>query len=238
MVRKVDPHIGLIVLAVALATLLVFVVVGLVADTPIVWGLLGIMPSLLVAMIVFGCGPSTREYRVNRRAAGRRGQLVLNTLRGGLDMAPAVAVTRQDVVHRAVGRPASCWSAGSPTRNYRAAPPRSASRSVRAGGAVYDVIVGDADSPVRLRRLHTWPSCRRISAAEVREVRPTASCRSSAPRPQGPMPRSIRSRKCPVHPVANLLSAPVELMTAPRSGASRNAGFAAHHCDRPPMLTT
>ena len=71
MTRKADPAIGWILLACALGTLLIFIVIGLVTDAPIIWGLLGITPALLVAVIVFGRRAERAAYRQIEGQPGR-----------------------------------------------------------------------------------------------------------------------------------------------------------------------
>jgi hypothetical protein len=206
MTRKADPHVGWILLAAALATLLVFFVIGLVTDAPILWTLLGIMPALLVAMIIFGRRAERAAYRQIEGQPGAAAG-VLNTLRRGWTVTPAVAITRnQDIVHRAVGRPGIVLvGEGSPTRlsGLLAAEKRKISRFVPEA-PVYDVIVGDNDGQVRLRRLpsHLAKLPRNLRPAEVREVnnRLRALPQQPLPVPKGPLPRNARMPKMPRPP--------------------------------------
>jgi Domain of unknown function (DUF4191) len=206
MTRRVDPHIGWVLLAAALATLLVFFVIGLVTDAPILWTLLGIMPALLVAMIIFGRRAERAAYRQIEGQVGAAAG-VLNTLRRGWTVTPAVAVTRnQDIIHRAVGRPGIVLvGEGAPTRlsGLLAAEKRKISRFVPEA-PVYDVIVGDNDGQVRLRKLpsHLAKLPRNLRPAEVREVnnRLRALPQQPLPVPKGPMPRNARMPKMPRPP--------------------------------------
>jgi hypothetical protein len=206
MTRKADPHVGWILLVAALATLLVFFVIGLVTDAPILWTLLGIMPALLVATIIFGRRAERAAYRQIEGQPGAAAG-VLNTLRRGWTVTPAVAVSRnQDIVHRAVGRPGIVLvGEGSPTRlnGLLAAEKRKISRFVPEA-PVYDVIVGDNDGQVRLRRLpsHLAKLPRNLRPAEVREVnnRLRALPQQPLPVPKGPLPRNARMPKMPRPP--------------------------------------
>ena len=206
MTRKADPAIGWILLACALGTLLIFVVIGLVTGAPIIWGLLGITPALLVVVIVFGRRAERAAYRQIEGQPGAAAG-VLNTLRRGWTVTPAIAVTRnQDIVHRAVGRPGIVLvGEGSPTRltGLLTAEKRKISRFVPEA-PVYDVVVGDADGQVQLRKLpsHLAKLPRNLRPAEVREVnnRLRALPQQPLPVPKGPLPRNARMPKMPRPP--------------------------------------
>jgi hypothetical protein len=112
---------------------------------------------------------------------------VLNALRRGWTVTPAVAVTRnQDVIHRAVGRPGVVLvGEGAPSRltNLLAAERRRHARLV-GDTPIYEVQAGDAEDQVRLRKLQ-------------RHVMKRALGSGTPPLPKGPLPRNIRMPKSP-----------------------------------------
>ncbi len=198
--KEVQPRIGLMLAGIFLAVIVVFVAVGFVLKNPILWGVTGIPFAVLLTVIFFG-------RRVEKAAYSRlEGQLgaganALSTLRKGWTVDPAVAVTRnQDVVHRVVGRPGIVLVAeGAPNRvgNLLANEKRKHAR-VAPDTPIYDVVVGDGEGQVPLRRLsgHVMKLPRNLSPAEVTEVlnrlKALSANRSQLPIPKGPLPRNAK----------------------------------------------
>lgn len=198
--KEVQPRIGLILLGIFLAVLVVFVVIGLLLNSPILWGLVGLPFAFLVTVIVFG-------RRVEKAAYARlEGQLgaaanALSTLRRGWTVDPAVAVTRnQDVVHRVVGRPGIILvGEGVPNRvgNLLANEKRKHAR-VAPETPIYTIVVGDGKDQVPLRKLasHVMKLPRNLRPAEVTEVlfrlKALSAHRQQLPIPKGPLPRNIK----------------------------------------------
>ncbi|MGW5358675.1 DUF4191 domain-containing protein [Actinopolymorpha pittospori] len=198
--KEVQPLIGLILLGIFLGVIVIFVAVGFVLDNPILWGVTGIPFGVLLTVIIFG-------RRVEKAAYSRlEGQLgaganALSTLRRGWKVDPAIAVTRnQDVVHRVVGRPGIVLvGEGAPNRisNLLANEKRKHSR-VAPDTPIYDVVVGDGEGQVPLRRLsgHVMKLPRNLRPAEVTEVlnrlKALSANRQQLPIPKGPLPKNAK----------------------------------------------
>ncbi|GAA5034309.1 DUF4191 domain-containing protein [Actinopolymorpha pittospori] len=198
--KEVQPLIGLILLGIFLGVIVIFVAVGFILDNPILWGVTGIPFGVLLTVIIFG-------RRVEKAAYSRlEGQLgaganALSTLRRGWKVDPAIAVTRnQDVVHRVVGRPGIVLvGEGAPNRisNLLANEKRKHSR-VAPDTPIYDVVVGDGEGQVPLRRLsgHVMKLPRNLRPAEVTEVlnrlKALSANRQQLPIPKGPLPKNAK----------------------------------------------
>jgi Domain of unknown function (DUF4191) len=203
MTKRVDPRVGLIVAAVGIVTFGVALAIGLVIGHPIYAGILGFLLAFLLMAIVFG-------RRAERAAFGQmEGQpgaaaAVLNNIRRGWTVTPAIAATRnQDVVHRAVGRPGIVLvGEGNPNRvrGLLAAEKKKMARIV-SDIPVSDIIVGEGEGQVPLKRLQTtlMKMSRVIPASQVTEVndrlRALGDLMSNMPIPKGPMPKSLRMPK-------------------------------------------
>jgi hypothetical protein len=192
--RKMIP----LVAATGLGTLAVLVLIGFLVGQPFIGIVLGVAIGLAGAMVVFG-------RRAQAAAFGQvEGQLgaaaaVLQSMRGDWRVTPVVAVTRnQDVVHRVVGRPGVILvGEGSPTRvaQLLAVEKKKVGR-VATETPVYDVIVGDEDGQVPLRKLqsHFMRLPRNLKPAQVRAVESRMRALGTAipPIPKGPIPRTGR----------------------------------------------
>lgn len=204
MTRKADPLVGWVTLAWGLGVFAVFLVIGLLIDLPVYLGLLGVASGFLAATIVFG-------RRVERTAfAQLEGQTgaaaaVLNTLRRGWTVTPAVGATRnQDVVHRVVGRPGIVLvGEGAPSRvgNLVANERKRTARVVGPDIPIYEIVAGDGEGEIPLRKLqrHVMRLPRNLRPGEVGEVnkRLRALPQTNVPIPKGPIPRNIRLPKGP-----------------------------------------
>ncbi|CAN5668627.1 DUF4191 domain-containing protein [soil metagenome] len=203
MTRKIDPKVGWVLLAVFLGVLAAFVLIGLLLDAPIFTTILGLPVAVLVTTVVFGRRAEAAAYSQVEGQPGAAAA-VLNALRRGWTVTPAVAVTRnQDVIHRAVGRPGVVLvGEGAPSRltNLLAAERRRHARLV-GDTPIYEVQAGDAEDQVRLRKLqrHVMKLPRNLKASEVSQVnrRLRALGSGTPPLPKGPLPRNIRMPKSP-----------------------------------------
>lgn len=205
MTRKSDKWVGLVVAAWGLGVLGVFLAIGFLIDHPIILGIIGFLFGLVAAAFVFG---RRAEKAVLGDMAGTPGAAaaVLQSLRRGWVVTPAVAVTRnQDVVHRAVGQAGIVLvGEGQPSRvgNLLAAEKRKMSK-IAEGVVVTDVIVGDGEGQVPLRKLqgHLVKLPRTMSKAQVAQVndrlRALGSLMDNMPVPKGPMPRNARMPRGP-----------------------------------------
>jgi hypothetical protein len=198
MTRKVDPKVGLWMALAGLGAFAVLLVIGFLVDHPIYFGFSGLLTGLLAALIVFGRRAERAAYAQVEGQIGAAAA-VLNSLRRGWTVTPAVAITKnQDAVHRAVGRPGVVLvGEGAPSRvgNLLAAEKR---RTVRFVGdvPVYDVIVGEGDGRVPLRKLnrHIQKLPRNLRPGQVTELnnRLRALTTTNVPIPKGPLPKNVR----------------------------------------------
>ncbi|PKV85395.1 DUF4191 domain-containing protein [Streptomyces sp. TLI_146] len=200
MTRKADSKVGLVVAAVGIVTFGVFLALGFWIDHPFYLGILGFLLAFLAMAIVFG-------RRAERAAFGQmEGQpgaaaAVLQNIGRGWTTTPAVAMNRsQDVVHRAVGKAGIVLVAeGNPNRvkSLLAAEKKKMARIV-VDVPVHDVMVGDGEGQVPLKKLRTTLlklprvlAGPQVTAANDR-LRAMGDLMSNMPLPKGPMPKGMR----------------------------------------------
>ncbi|MFJ5830170.1 DUF4191 domain-containing protein [Streptomyces sp. NPDC093089] len=200
MTRKADPKVGLVVAGVGIVVLGALLGIGFLIGHPVYLGILGFVLALLAAAIVFG-------RRAERAAFGQmEGQpgaaaAVLQNVGRGWTTTPAVAMNRsQDVVHRAVGRAGIVLVAeGNPNRvkTLLAAEKKRMNRVV-VDVPVHDIIVGDGDGQVPLKKVRTTMlkmprvlTGPQVTAANDR-LRAMGDLMSNMPLPKGPMPKGMR----------------------------------------------
>ncbi|MFI8346145.1 DUF4191 domain-containing protein [Streptomyces sp. NPDC085596] len=203
MTQKADKTIGLVLAAVALGIFGVLLVIGFLVGHPYYFGFAGLLIGLLSAAVVFG-------RRAERAAFGQMegkpgaAAAVLDNIGRGWVTTPAVAMNRsQDVVHRAVGKAGIVLVAeGNPNRvkSLLAAEKKKMNRIV-ADVPVHDVIVGDGEGQVPLKKLRTtmlkYP--RVLTGPQVTvtndRLRALGDLMSNMPLPKGPMPKGMRMPK-------------------------------------------
>lgn len=174
-----------------------FVALGIVTGHPYFFSFMGVLLGALATAAVFGRRAGAAAYaEVEGRPGAALG--VLNALRGAWRVSEQpVAFTRSmDLVHRAVGRPGVVLiGEGSPyqLRQLLTQEKRKVGRVV-PDIPVYEVIVGDGEGQVPLRKLRGYLGKlpRNIKPAQVREVdnRLRALAGSGPPLPKGPMPQA------------------------------------------------
>lgn len=200
MTRRADSKIGLIIAAVGIVTFGVFLAIGLWLDHPIYLGILGFILAFLAMAIVFG-------RRAERAAFGQmEGQpgaaaAVLDKIGRGWTTTPAIAMNRsQDVVHRTVGKAGIVLVAeGNPNRlkPLLAAEKKKMARIV-ADVPVHDVIVGNGEGQVELKKLRTTllKLPRVLQGPQVTatndRLKAMGDLMSNMPLPKGPMPKGAR----------------------------------------------
>ncbi len=203
MTRRVDRKIGWILAGIGLGTLGVLLAVGFLIGHPVYLGILGFLLAFLATAIVFG-------RRAERAAFGQmEGQpgaaaAVLDNIGRGWNVTPAVAMNRnQDVVHRAVGKPGIVLVAeGNPNRvrSLLAAEKRKMNRVV-SEVPVHDLIVGDDEGQVPLKKLRTTMTKlpRVMQGPQITQtndrLRAMGDLMSNMPMPKGPMPKGARLPK-------------------------------------------
>ncbi|WP_432096930.1 DUF4191 domain-containing protein [Streptomyces sp. bgisy100] len=200
MTKRVDSKVGLVVAAVGIVTFGVLLAIGFLIDHPVYLGLLGFLLAFLAMAIVFG-------RRAERAAFGQmEGQpgaaaAVLENIGRGWSVTPAVAMNRnQDIVHRAVGKAGIVLVAeGNPNRvKALLASEKKKMARVVVDVPVHDVVVGDDEGQVPLKRLRTtlMKLPRVLPGSQVTVVndrlRALGDLMSNMPIPKGPMPKGMR----------------------------------------------
>lgn len=201
MAKKVDPRIGLISIGSGLLVWAAFIGIGFLVGHPWILGFIGSSAGLLVAAFLFGRRAERAAYSQIEGQAGAAAA-VMNSLRKGWTVHPAIAVNKQqDIVHRAVGRAGIVLvGEGVPHRvaNLLANEKRRHAR-VAPDAPVYDVIVGDAEGQVALRALtkHLTKLPRSLRPGQVTDINFRLKALGVQPvaMPKGPMPKSTRMPK-------------------------------------------
>lgn len=196
--RKSDPKMVPIVLAALLVTFAVVFALGFLVGHPVYFGFLAVLLGLLAATFTFGRRASASAFAQVEGQPGAAAA-VLNSLRGNWRVQPAIAFTaQQDFVHRVVGRPGIILvgeGAAHRVKGLIAQEKKKAGRLV-GDAPVYDVMVGDAEGQVSLRKLnkHMTKMPRNIKPAQINVLdrRLAAMGGANLPIPKGPMPRSGR----------------------------------------------
>ncbi|HVL83590.1 MAG TPA: DUF4191 domain-containing protein [Pseudonocardia sp.] len=160
----------------------------------------GIAIGLLAAVSVFGRRVQRTVYS---RAEGQPGAAgwALENMRGQWRVTPGIAgTTHLDAVHRVVGRPGVVLVAEGAPHRVKGLLAQEKKRTARVAGStpIYDIIVGNDDGQVPLKRLqrHLMKLPRNISAKEVEslEARLAALGSRAAAMPKGPMPANAKMR--------------------------------------------
>jgi len=199
MAKRTDPYIGWISLGVVVAVLAVLVVVGLIVKPVWLWLVMGFPFALLAGAVIFGRRAEKSAYSQIEGQPGAA-MAALGTLRRGWDSTPVVATNRyQDVVHRVVGRPGVILvgEGTSATRVVNLLNQEKRRHARVVGEApVYDVVVGNDEDQVPLRRLpkYVMKLPRNLRPAEVTELRSRLRALGTQPvaMPKGPLPRNMK----------------------------------------------
>ncbi|HMG31175.1 MAG TPA: DUF4191 domain-containing protein [Jiangellaceae bacterium] len=199
MAKRSDPYIGWISLGVVLAVLVVLVLLGLLLKPVWLWPVIGFPFALLAGAVVFGRRAEKAAYSQIEGQPGAA-MAALGTLRRGWDSTPVVATNRhQDVVHRVVGRPGVILvgEGTSATRVVNLLNQEKRRHARVVGEApVYDIVVGNDEDQVSLRRLpkYVMKLPRNLRPAEVTELRSRLRALGTQPvaMPKGPLPRNMK----------------------------------------------
>ncbi|MGY1671264.1 DUF4191 domain-containing protein [Geodermatophilus sp. SYSU D00710] len=192
--RKNDPKLPWLMLIAFVAVAGVVELVAVLFGAPFLLLPLALILGLLAAMIVFGRRAQGSAYR---QVEGQPGAAawVLEGMRGDWRVSAGVAGTAQlDAVHRVLGRPGIVLvGEGSPAR-VRGLIAQEKKKIARVVGdtPIYDIMVGDEEGQVPLRKLstHVMKLPRNLSAAEVNSLgrRMAALGGARMPVPGGPLP--------------------------------------------------
>jgi hypothetical protein len=192
--RKNDPKLPWLMLIAFVAVAGVVELLAILFGVPFLLLPLAVMLGLLAAMIVFGRRAQGSAYR---QVEGQPGAAawVLEGMRGDWRVNAGVAGSAQlDAVHRVLGRPGIILvGEGSPAR-VRGLIAQEKKKIARVVGdaPIYDVMVGEEEGQVPLRKLstHVMKLPRNLSAAEVNTLgrRMAALGGPKMPVPGGPLP--------------------------------------------------
>ncbi len=200
--RKTDKALPFILLAAFFGTTLPIILIAQIlfntTFSRLITISLGVSTGLLVTVYIFGKRAEKAAYA---RIEGQPGAAaaVLNTLRKGWFVTPAVAVTRnQDLIHRVIGPVGVVLvGEGSPSRVAQLLDSEKVKAKRIAGEIpVFTLISGTGEGLVPYKKLNKtiMKMGKKISPAETRELRNRfgASGASSLPIPKGAMPKGMR----------------------------------------------
>jgi Domain of unknown function (DUF4191) len=202
MVHQANPRAIPLVVAAAVGTMAIVIVVGVLTGQVFLYPL-GVLLGVLVGMILFGRFAQAAQYSAIEGQPGAAAA-VLQTMRGKWTVTPAVAANRNmDVVHRAVGRAGVVLvGEGSPTRlpSLLASEKKRVSR-VAYDIPIYDFVVGDGEGQVPIRKLQrqVMKLPRNLKASAVSDLNyRLKALPQTLQAPKGPMPtRGGRQPKMP-----------------------------------------
>ena len=202
MIRQSNRWALPIVALAGIGVLVVCLVVGLATGLLYAFLPLGVLGGFLAAMILFGRYAQSAQYSAIEGQPGAAAA-ILQTMRGGWTVTPAVAANRNlDVVHRAVGKPGVVLvGEGSPSRlpSLLAAEKKRISR-VALDVPIYDMQVGNEEGQVPVRQLQRkiMRLPRNLKGQAVAELNyRLKALPASLQAPKGPMPKSGRMPKPP-----------------------------------------
>jgi hypothetical protein len=202
MIRQSNRWALPIVALAGVGVLVVCIVIGLATGLIAFLAPLGVLGGFLAAMITFGRYAQSAQYSAIEGQPGAAAA-VLQTMRGGWTVTPAVAANRNlDVVHRAVGKPGVVLvGEGSPSRlpSLLAAEKKRISR-VAYDVPIYDMQVGNEEGQVPVRQLQRkiMRLPRNLKGQAVAELNfRLKALPQSLQAPKGPMPKTGRMPKPP-----------------------------------------
>jgi hypothetical protein len=195
MTRKADPRLLLWVFGPALAVLVVLVVVGLLIGQIIIFSVVAVLAAIITGSAIFGRRATGSLYASVEGKPGAAAA-VLQGMRGDWIVTPAVGFTRnQDLVHRVIGRAGIVIVGEGPSTNairQLIVDQKRRVGRVAPSTPVYDVVVGDEEGRVPVRKLqaHMMKLPRNLKKAEIPgvESRMKALGGTNVPMPKGPMP--------------------------------------------------
>lgn len=201
--KAVQPLIGWMLLGLFIGILAVFVIVGLLLNSPIYFLILGIPFALLAVVIVFSRKAESAAYAQIEGQPGAAAA-ALQTLRSGWFVTPAVSVTKnQEVVHRVVGPPGVVLVAEAPAARAATLLANERKRTARfvPDMPIHELVMGNEEGQVPLRKLQrkVMKLPRALRPAEVTELRKRldALTTTPVPIPKGPMPKGGRVPRPP-----------------------------------------
>jgi hypothetical protein len=196
--KAVKPWIGLLLAGVVVGVVAIATAIGVVTNHPIYAGILGLLTSIIIALVIFTRIAGSAAYASIEGQIGA-GASVLMAIRKGWTTTPAVAVNRnQDMVHRSVGRAGIVLTGegSSAAVKQMIADERKKSERFAPGAPITEIIVGDAAGQVPLKKLqkHVQKLPKKLSVHQMRELRMRLKAVGgmSLPVPKGPMPKGVK----------------------------------------------
>jgi hypothetical protein len=195
--KSVKPWIGLALAGIVIAGVALAEVIGFATGHPIYAGILGLLSSLIVALIIFTRIAGSAAYASIEGQIGA-GASVLMAIRKGWTTTPAVAVNRnQDMVHRSVGRGGIVLTGeGGSAVPQMLQDEKKKSERYAPGAPITLIVVGDSAGQVPLKKLQKQIQKlpKKLSAHQMRELRMRLKAVGgmSLPMPKGPMPKGVR----------------------------------------------
>jgi Domain of unknown function (DUF4191) len=196
--KAVKPWIGLLLAGVVVGVVAIATAIGVVTNHPIYAGILGLLTSIIIALVIFTRIAGSAAYASIEGQIGA-GASVLMAIRKGWTTTPAVAVNRnQDMVHRSVGRAGIVLTGegSSAAVKQMIADERKKSERFAPGAPITEIIVGDAAGQIPLKKLqkHVQKLPKKLSAHQMRELRMRLKAVGgmSLPVPKGPMPKGVK----------------------------------------------
>lgn len=151
---KNDPRMPLLVIGPAVATLVVFIVLGVLLGGWF-WYVIGVLAAITVGLVMFGRRAQSAQYSAIEGQVGAAAA-VLNIMRGQWFVSPAVAFNKkQDMVHRVVGRCGVVLvGEGNPAGVQQLlTKERQRLKKLVGDTTIHTIIVGNRDGQVALDRL-------------------------------------------------------------------------------------
>lgn len=197
LVRRESPAGIIYSILIFVAVLIAGIAFGKSVGHPIYLGLITLPLAFLIAFFLFTRFANSAAFASIEGQLGA-GASVLMSIRRGFVTTPAVNVSRnQDMVHRVSGKAGIILvGEGSSAVKSLLQDERKKMERFLSGVPVTEVIVGDGDGQVSIRKLqkHLKKLPRKLNTVQLREVR--ARLRSvgglNIPMPKGPMPTNIR----------------------------------------------
>jgi hypothetical protein len=192
--RKNDPKLPWVMLIAFVLGFAVVELIGILLNSPFLFLPLALVVGALVALIVFGRRAQGSAYRQVEDQPGAAAW-VLEGMRGDWRVTSGAAGTPQmDAVHRVLGRPGIILVGEGVPGRVRGLIAQEKKKVARVVGdtPIYDIVVGDGDGEVPLRKLsaHVMKLPRNLTAAEVNALgrRMSALGGPRMPVPGGPLP--------------------------------------------------
>lgn len=198
--KEVKPWIGVSLAAIFLVIWVIGIGIGMILGHPVYAGFISLPLAVLAALFFFTRVAGAAAYQSIEGQAGA-GASVLMAIRKGWTTTPAVAVNRnQDMVHRSVGRAGVVLvGEGGPAVRTLLTEERRKTERFTPGVPIAEVIVGDMEGQVKLRKLqkHLQKMPKKLSAPQMNEVRARLKAVGglSMPIPKGPMPKNVKIPK-------------------------------------------